>query len=338
MHVRSFDVPPPEARELELAAFLKWLGGPAVFRLPGRDRSRTRLLTGGLHGNEPSGFYAVHQLLRDPPPDLPCEVLLALGNVRAALLPPGFSHRAVPGEEDMNRVWGGEEPSTPLRRAAAELLELLAARPIEAMVDLHNNTGFNPIYAVVVADTPERRALASAWTHRIVRYAGRPLGTLLEALDPRAPVAVVECGQAGDPAADRRALAGARRFLTAPDPFALEPPGGEPAQLFESVARITIPGEVSLDFAAAPTGADLTIFPGIDRYNFQSVAVGTLLAFCSPRGRLVVTDNAGRDVSDEFLVRRDGRIYLMKKIVPVMMTTDAGVAKSDCLLYAAERR
>lgn len=338
MRVRSFDVPPPEARELELPAFLRWLGGPAVFRLPGRDRARTRVVMGGLHGNEPSGFRAVHELLRDPPRDLPCDALLALGNVSAALLAPPFSQRAVPGEEDMNRVWSEGPASTPLRATAAELLGLLTERPIEAAVDLHNNTGYNPIYAVVLSDTPERRALASTWTHRIVRYAGRPLGTLLDVLDPRAPAAVVECGQAGDPEADRRAVAGARRFLTAPDPFAFEPPGGEPAQLFESVARITVPSDVSLDFAATPTGADLTIFPGIDRYNFRSVAVGTLLAFCSPRGRLVVTDNAGRDVSEELLVRRDGRIYLMQKIVPVMMTTDARVAKSDCLLYAAERR
>ncbi len=335
-HARYFATPPEEARALDLIPFLQWVGRPALFRLKGGDSTRARLICGGLHGNEPSGFRAIHDLLREPPADLPCDVLLLLGNSPAALTEPRFSHRAVPGEEDMNRVW--DRPGTPQRALAAELLAALHEQPLEAVADLHNNTGFNPIYAVVIGDRPEQRALARCWTHRTVRYGGQLLGTLLEQLDPPATGVVIECGQAGDPEADRRAIEGARRFVTAPDPFALEAPGGAAEERFRSVGRITVPPGLRIDFAERPTEADLTVFPGIDRYNFRSVAVGTLLGYTSsPEGRLVVTGNDGRDATSEFLAHREGRIYLLKKIVPVMMTTNAEVATSDCLLYAAER-
>ena len=55
------------------------------------------------------------------------------------------------------------------------------------------------------------------------------------------------------------------------------------------------------------------------------------------RGRLRVIDNRGDDVTDAYLVHNDGKIHLRRRIVPVMMTTSAEAAKSDCLLYMAER-
>lgn len=334
-HVRVFANPPPQARELELLPFLRWVGQTAVFRLKGADSSRCRALIGGLHGNEPSGFHALHALLRDPPRDLPCDALLVLGNVPAAVAEPAWGRRMLPGEEDMNRVW--DAPGSPQRAAAAEVLDLLRAEPLEAVADLHNNTGYNPIYAVAISDDPNRAALARCWTHRVVRYRGQRLGTFLEQVDPGAPGVVVECGQAGDPEADRRAHEGARRFLSAPSPFEAAPDGLPPTEGFQSIARILIPPGVTLAFAQGPTEADLTIFPGIDRYNFCSMAIGTLLAYCSDRGRLEVIDNRGQDVTSDYLQLKDGRLFLIKKVVPVMMTTNCEVAKQDCLLYAAER-
>lgn len=335
-HVRYFASPPPEARELELLPFLRWVGRTAVFRLEGADRTRCRVVVGGLHGNEPSGFHAVHQLLRQPPADLPCDALLVLGNVQAAVAEPPWARRMLPDQEDMNRVW--DAPGSDQRAAAAEVLELLRGEALEAVADLHNNTGYNPIYAVVIHDGDERADLARCWTHRVVRYQGQSLGTFLEQVDPaRAPGVVIECGQAGDPEADFRAHQGAVRFLGAASPFDLPAPDGLPLERFRSVARILIPPEVTLAFARGPTEADLTIFPGIDRYNFCSMAIGTLLAYCSERGRLQVIDSAGEDVTDDYLHERGGRLFLVKKVVPVMMTTNCEVAKQDCLLYAAER-
>jgi succinylglutamate desuccinylase len=325
----------PQQAERSLEGFLRWVGRPALFHLAGRDRSRCRVVVGGLHGSEPSGFFAVHALLRDPP-DLPTDVILVLGNVRAALAEPGFLHRFLPDQEDMNRVWTGGM-HTPQRQAVAEILRYLARHRVEAVVDLHNNSGFNPIYTVILRTTPRRIALARHWTHRHVRYEGMSMGTFLEVVDEHCPGVVIECGQAGDPEADLRALEGTLRFLTAENPWSSEREAVEDAAVFRCVARVTVPHDVSVTFANADNGSDITIRPGIDRHNFELLRAGTLLARRRPKGRLIVTDNFGREVTRQFLEHLDGRIRLVRDIMPVMMTNDGRAAKSDCLLYVAER-
>ncbi|MBL4850440.1 MAG: succinylglutamate desuccinylase/aspartoacylase family protein [Planctomycetes bacterium] len=326
----------PRQAEQNLADFLKWVGGPALFHLRGRDSNRCRVLCGGLHGNEPSGFFAIHSLLREPP-EFPVDTILILGNVKAALQDPGFYYRMLSQEEDMNRIWTGGV-HTPLRQAAAEVLRYLARRRVEAVVDLHNNSGFYPIYSVILNGAPSRIALARHWTHRYVRYDGASLGTFLEVLDRICPGVVIECGQAGDPSADLRALDGAVRFLTAERPFAPSREFQEDAAVYRCVARVTVPQEVSLEFGSTPTGSDLTIRPGIDRHNFELLKAGTRLAErARPAGRLVVTDAFGREVTKRFLEHSPRWIRLTQDIVPVMMTNDGRAAKSDCLLYVAER-
>lgn len=333
--LRVFHRPPIEAREFGLLAFLAWLGRPAVFHLAGRDRTRCRVLMGGLHGNEPSGFHAVHALLRDPPA-FPTDVVLILGNVPAALDEPGFYRRFLPDEEDMNRVWDDRPPTTEQRRATRAIVDYLRPLPIESIVDLHNNSGFNPIYAVVLDPNPTRVALARHWTRRYVHYEGLAMATFLEVFNDQVPGVVVECGQSGDPEADRRALLGARSYLTAERPWLSNLPGED--FVYRSVARVLVPDDLDLTFAAEHAErSDITISPRIDRHNFEIIMAGTLLAWRSERGRLLVIDNRGRDVTDAYLVHNPGKIHLRRRIVPVMMTTNAEAAKSDCLLYMAER-
>ena len=334
LHLKTFERIPPEARELELPGFLRWLGGPALFFLPGEDSSRCRLLSGGLHGNEPSGFFAIHQLLKDPPRPA-VDTWLLLGNVPAAIRPPLFSHRFVPGEEDMNRVWD-ERRGNALREVSGQILDHLRTLPLEVCADLHNNTGYNPIYAVLVNSHPHRQSLARAWTDTLIYYEGLQLGSLLEMLDPIAPGVVIECGQAGDPQADADALAGARRFLAAEEGIHPEPCSDGLSQIFRSVARITIPQDVSIEFTHTRSEADLTISPDIDRVNFMNLPAGSVLAQYSGHGRLVATNNGNDDVTEDFLEHTHGVIRVRQDVIPVMMTTHAEVAKSDCLFYVAQ--
>ena len=41
--------------DIDVDAFIDRLGGPTVVRVPGVDRERVRVLSGTIHGNEPSG-------------------------------------------------------------------------------------------------------------------------------------------------------------------------------------------------------------------------------------------------------------------------------------------
>ncbi|HBP23584.1 MAG TPA: hypothetical protein DEA08_38125 [Planctomycetes bacterium] len=333
--LRIFKGAPPQQAQLPLAEFLTWLGRPALFHLPGQDRSRCRVLVGGLHGNEPSGFFAVHALLKDPP-ELATDAILVIGNVPAALWPPGFYHRFLPHEEDMNRVWAGGL-HTAQRIAAAEILRYLARHRLEAVVDLHNNTGFNPIYTVLLRHTATRLALARHWTHRHVRYEGVSLSSFMEVADKFCPGVVIECGQAGDPEADLRAYEGALRYLTAPRPWLNERAAVEEAAIYRCVARVTVPGETTIEFSIEDVGADITVRPGIDRHNFEVLRAGAQLAKRRGKARLLATDNFGREVTNDFFEHGDGTISLKRDLIPVMMTNHGRAAKSDCLLYVAER-
>lgn len=330
--LRLFDRPPAEAGR-ELPEFLDWLGGPALVHLRGRDRSRARLLSGGLHGNEPSGFRALHALLRDPPP-LATDAFLFLGNVPAARLAPRFTHRQVPGEEDMNRVWCGDA-STPLRRVAHEVLARLAGAPLEAAIDLHNNSGRNPCYAVVPAGLDARRSgMARAWTHRQLLCEGIALGTLVEGLS--CPAVVIECGQCGCPHADDLARAGAERWLGAESPFEPAPAGDSAACLHRALGRVLVPPGVRLAFGPSDA-ADLVVDPTLDRLNFTRVPAGTAIARCAtPRGRMLATDLAGADATAAFLLHEGGEVRLARACVPMMITTVASIASSDCLCYLTE--
>ena len=334
--LRIFQEPPPEAAEYDLAGFLSWLERPALFRLAGRDGDDgpARLLVGGLHGNEPSGFAAIHDVLRDPPP-LARPTWLFVGNVPAALADGGFRHRHLPGQQDLNRVWGLDD-STPLQRVANQVLHALRDVELEAVADLHNNTGYNPVYSVLLGRDAPRLGVARHWTQLFVRYGGRDLHTLLEAFHARVPGAVIECGQAGSVEADEAAIRGARSFLTAADPFVGDDDLRPHERIYQSVGRITIPPEVSVAFSEELSDADLTVTPGLDVYNFLELPADTLLAQRGPRGRLVVEDQRGRDVTGEWLEGSGREIRTRRALIPVMMTSSAEAAKSDCLLYVAQ--
>ena len=112
---RELHNPAPSSIPESVEAFLQSLAGPTLIRLDGRDNSRCRFVVTLLHGNEPSGLKAIHQLLRDGfQPEV--TTLMAIVSVSAALAPPLFSHRFLSHQRDMNRLF-----SPPFEGAQAAL-------------------------------------------------------------------------------------------------------------------------------------------------------------------------------------------------------------------------
>jgi hypothetical protein len=337
--VRTIQAPGRDTIGETPEAFLAWLGGPAVLRIPGRDRTRARGLSTLLHGNEPSGLRALFAWLREgavPAVDLVC----AIGAVEAAREPPGFAHRMLPGRSDLNRCFGppdGVPPgSEPERRLAAALLHALREARCEALVDLHNNTGHNPPYGVATRLDVARLNLTALFAERIVHNAMR-LGTLVEATADDFPSMTIECGRAGDPAADRVARAGFERYaeldvletreLHAPHMAVLEKP-----------LRVRARPEVRLAFGDRPVaGADLTLAADVDRHNFELLGPGVTVGWVGTEGSWPIEARGadGVDVSRKWFALRDGRLETRRTGVPIMMTTDPIIARADCLFYLA---
>ncbi|HEX8793643.1 MAG TPA: succinylglutamate desuccinylase/aspartoacylase family protein [Polyangiaceae bacterium] len=311
----------------DVGQFLSSLERPTVFRIRGRDRKRTRAVTGLLHGNEPSGLCAIHALLRDdttPAVDVVCIV----GAVEAARA----SKRMLPGRRDLNRCfrppWDGADGTI-----ARSLLSILDEAHPEALVDLHNNSGHNPPYSIVTRFDEARAGLVSLFAERLITSELR-IGSLMEAFAPSLPVATIECGRAGTAEADRVAREGLRRYVSLD---ALPRPRESPRlTLFGDAVRVTLRPGARVSFAMAPTpGVDLTLDDDVDRHNFSRLPAGTRIGWIR-RGAtwpLVACNEAGLDVAHALFESHDGALVTAREVIPVMMTTDPLAAATDCLFY-----
>jgi hypothetical protein len=331
--------PAPRGANVPASAepFLRGLGGPTMLVLDGRDATRTRGVVTLLHGNEPSGVRALVELLRsDVVPATRVVVLITA--VAAALAPPPFTHRKLPGRRDLNRCF--RAPFDGADGALAhEALRLLREAGCEALVDLHNNTGRNPAYGVATGVDAARLGLVALFAERYVTTDLR-LGSLIEATAEDFPTVTIECGRAGDAAADAVARAGLRRYLELPAIETRRVPATPISVLCDPVRVCVRPG-VRLAFGDVPVpGADLTLVSDIDRHNFEPVLPGAPVGWLGEHGTWPIEARgaSGDDVSSDLFAARDGILETRRGIVPIMMTTDAAVAIADCLFYVVQPR
>jgi len=330
----------PDAWPETVEGFLRALGGPAWIAVPGHDRSRCRVVSTLLHGNEPSGVRAVHGWLRSG--ERPAvDTVLFVASVAAALEPPGFAHRTLFGERDLNRCFLPPFQGEAGALAHDVLARVRALRP-EALVDLHNTTGHTPPYGVGPRCDPARLALTALFAARYVESDLR-LGALIEAIEDEVPSVVVECGMAGEPEPDRVAREGLARFLSA-ETLPLDPEQTTPPDALSVVTgpiRVGLQPGLELRYAEGPAaGADLTIDADIDRHNFEPVPPGATIGWLGRSGRwpLVATRADGAEVSRDLFRECDGRVEARAGFVPIMMTTDPEIAVQDCIFYAAMPR
>lgn len=335
--VTIVDAPSAAAIPEDVDRFLDGLAGPTVFRVAGRERARARVVAGTLHGNEPSGLRAIHRVLREGAiPSV--DTLLFVGAVEAARTHPRHAHRMLPTRRDLNRCFRAPFEGPDGRIAEAALDVLRGARP-ELVLDLHNNTGHNPAYGVSKHIDGEHLQLVSLFANRVV-HSRLCLGTFMEAFEGVAPAVTIECGRAGSADGDATAYAGLSRFLRlpGPEPVFISP---EPMSILADPIRVCLAHDLSLAFGEIPvTGAALTLDAAIDRHNFETIAAGTRLGWIAPGAPwpLRALDERGADRSTDLFVADSGELRTRIAVVPIMMTTDVAVARSDCLFYAVHQR
>ncbi len=332
---RRLEAPRPADIPETADAFLRALGGPALIGIPGRDRTRVRAINTLLHGNEPSGIRAIHAFLRKP--EIPAvDLLLIVANTEAALAAPGFAHRALPGRADLNRCFLGPFEGREGELAASILAVLREAEP-EALVDLHNNTGHNPPYGVGPDAGPACLNLVSLFADRFVHSLLR-LGALVEATANEFPSVTIECGRAGDPAADEVALSGLRAFA-AFEKLECDVYLDPRLAVLTNPVRVRVRPGIELGFGTeCQDGFDLTMRIDIDRHNFEPLAPGLPIGWLGPRGiwPLEAIDASGLDVSRHYFVSREQNLETRHPLTPIMMTTNRDIALGDCLFYVVD--
>jgi succinylglutamate desuccinylase/aspartoacylase family protein len=329
--IRRWNNPRSSAIGQDAGGFLRLLGEPTWICLEGQDHSRTRAVTTLLHGNEPSGTRALHRFLRSGARPA-TNVVALVASVGAALVPPGFANRMLPGCRDLNRCFAdtGTDPDACLARAI--LADLRAARP-EALVDLHNTSGLGPSYGVGTRANAEQLALAALFSGYHVLTDIR-LGTLMEAAEDDWPTVTIECGGARDPGSDEIAYAGLTRFLCAPELFDSQAAGSAVSVLRHPI-RVRLADGAAVSYGSEPSPeARLTMRRDIDRFNSSVLTEADPIGWAASMDALTARDGHGVELRDELLTLREGCLYARQPLRLFMATTDASIAAQDCLFYA----
>jgi hypothetical protein len=237
----------------------------------------------------------------------------------------------LPGRRDLNRGFG--RPADDLDgRIAQEALESLQRGAVEAGIDLHNNSGHNPAYSVLLPADAQHLGIAELFA-KVHVYTDFRMGTIMEALELTFPMVTVECGHAGDEGADDLAWKGTREFL-----WQNELPESAPdrATVLSHPLRVLVAPGVSVAFGNEAQHAHLLLSPDVDRHNFQTLEPGTPLGTLQHGTRvpLVARDARGRDFSEELFECRAEQVRVRRRLTPMMMTTDPAIAHADCLFWA----
>jgi hypothetical protein len=315
-------------------------GKPALIRIPAASTAHApkgRLVSCLLHGNEPSGFLAIVDVLRRGE-RFPFDLWVLIGNVRAATEDGFYAHRHLDDQEDFNRVWGVRSLTTDMRRCAADILEHLRSADLGAALDVHNNSGRNPYYSILTELSPAGLRLASMCADTMLLWRLR-MHTLMDALATVCPAVTVECGAAHQSEGDAFAAAVVHRFLTTADvavPAAGDPP--RPRHVVEVLHRVIVRPDVELSFGPAAGGAGFAVVPALDTYNFGVLPAQHTIGHVDPGSSmpLAAYDVNGREVADRlFRITPDGAVVLAADVMPIMMTTTVEQTRRDCLFYTA---
>ncbi|MBU2952679.1 succinylglutamate desuccinylase [Marinobacter sp. F3R08] len=315
--------------------WLERLQKPTVIRVAGRDRSRTRAMATLLHGNEPSGLFALHRwLLEQHTPEV--NMLFLLGGVYPAKIPPTLSVRQLAEGRDLNRCF--KAPFVGIEGAIAEALlaELRKARP-ECLLDVHNTSGTGPAFAVSITNDAAHQALTSLYTDRLIATDLR-LGALMEYSEQEVPTVTIECGGSQDDQAHELAYDGLVRYASRPDVLSLENAEWD-IDVLRNPIRVEIALEATIEYRLKPSGqADLTFPPDIEHRNFGVVSTEEPLGWIGEKGLEILTaigHNRAENM-EQILQVKGGQIYPAQAIRAFMITTNPVIAKSDCLFYAVK--
>lgn len=321
--------------ELEDLELLHALGRPALIRVPGEGTQPPRGIATLLHGDESTGYHAALKILRRRR-TYPFDLYVIVGNVRAALADGGYAHRFLDDQEDLNRIWGKNDPTTQMRRAADAILDELQRAGLESLVDVHNNTGNNPFYAIVTNLQPITVNLATLFTTTLLNW-DLEVNTLMEALDDDIAAIAIECGLPGRPESLAFAVDGLRRYLG-------EPPieTGRVTRDYDMLGemrKVIVKREVNFQFGGdLGDDVDFVVAQDADIHNFAHVPKGHVLGLVHPGMScpVIVEDARGQDVTEEHFAVVDGAVVTLQASTPIMMTRTVEAARKDCLFYLTE--
>lgn len=302
-----------------------------LIHLPG-DLKPALFISCLVHGNEITGWLVIQELLKKyQNQKLPRDLILLFGNLTAAK----EGLRRLEGQPDYNRIWKGGH--LPQNQRAMAILDYCRKTGVFASIDIHNNTGRNPIYSCIVQFDKTSLNLAKLFGN-LSLYFEDSMPALTSGFSKMGPAIALEAGQPGQPEGIRQALTFVEKILSLgeiPD----NQINSEELNVMQIEATIKIPASCSVGFLHEPEPADVKLPKDFDLNNFLVMPKGSL--FChvvEDVCRLEVIDNSGHDVFDDYFVLSEGKIKTKVDLTPAMITLDKQVLKLDCVGYVMKRK
>lgn len=322
----TFNLPPTPL------AFLRQLKGLTVFDVQGKDVTRTRVVTTLIHGNEPSGFIALHSwLLAKTQPAVNIRFILC--NPEAASLSPEFTHRYLLEAQDLNRFFSlPSDINTGICKRAHQIMQAVVEVTPEAIIDLHNTSGGSPAFGVSISDNDKILDLISLFTNKVI-VTGLHVGAIMEQ-EFTAPIVTIECGGANDDQSHQIAINGINEYTNRESIFDHH---ADKVDIHRHPCRIELMEGVTLGFGQhSLVTADITVRDNIEQLNNQITPIGELIGWYDKDKNLplLAKDEQGNDQLFDMLTLKNGCIYTKQSLQIFMATSNLDIANNDCLFYA----
>ncbi len=320
---------PDELYTCDVKEVHKVLGGPTLIHIKGKD-SRPVFLSSLLHGNETTSFIVLQRLINKYKNELfPKDVILFFGNTLGAS--EGMRH--LPGQVDYNRIW--EEGDHAENKLAMDVVQYAQKANLFASIDIHNNTGKNPLYGCVNNTGENFLNLASYFGEHTV-YFTEPHNVQSMAFSRFCTAITIEAGLPGEPRGIEAAYDFVEEILKVPELVGHQK--YPRTEIYHTIGRMKVSPEARIDFEnSSESEADLSLIPTIDSNNFTVMKKGSSLGYGKDLSLIWIEDNFGKDISGDFLKITDkGEIITRRTFIPSMFTKDIYVMKEDCLGYVME--
>ncbi len=325
LHNIEFEAIKPTLGDNHLA-FIEQLPGASFMQVPGRDRTRRKMIVTLLHANEPSGLKAIHRILTES--HVPAtDIGIVIASVDAAITDPPFSHRYLPGERDLNRCFALEDNSNQAQLAQSILAAIRRFEP-EVVIDTHNTSSHSEPFCVARHRNDDIDRIAAGFADRLI-VIRQTLGTLMEHSTDNMPIITTEFGGFMDPGADELAYRSLLNTWTDITEAASPTDALEHPLRLETHRTLRVSYSSSLD-----ESSDLTILNTIDQLNFKRVPAGTTLGWYREHTHQhLIASHEGENRFFEHFAESHDTLITRTPMTIFMATTDPLVANSDCLFY-----
>lgn len=314
--------------------WLLTLSAPTVIDFTIDKCDKWRVITTLLHGNEPSGFIATFNWIKNQEyRQLKTNLRIIICSIEAAQFEPIFTNRFLSGGRDINRCFGDDRLCDYFLRA--ELLSscIRQVSP-EAIIDLHNTSGKSPSFAVSAKSSNQHLALVSLFCHNVI-ISHITLGSLMEQ-DFNCPTVTIECGGAQDNSSHEIALNGIKRFTQIEDLSSIE--NVNEVEVIYHPIRVKLSPNTFLNYNDKPVGKGITLSKNIEEANFRLNKKGAKLGWVDDNGlnNLVIEDEHLHGKPQEFFEVNNNELVCANDFRIFMATNKAEIAMNDCLFYVVK--